>query len=68
MNFVSLPPLDQYRRYSVLEGAAYLGICRARVYQKIKSGELRVIKDGARTLIPGSEIARLSSLPDQGAA
>ena len=68
MTLVTLPPVDTNQRYSVPEGVAYLRTCRAKVYQMIKAGQIRVIKNGSRTLIPGSEIARLSRLPEQNAA
>lgn len=55
-----LPPLDERQRYGIAEAAAYLRICRARVYQKLAAGELKIIKDGRRSFIPGTEIARLS--------
>lgn len=68
MSVANLPPLDEKQRYSVPEAGAYLRTCRAKIYLKIKSGELRIIKDGARTLIPGSEIIRLSTLAASAAA
>ena len=57
-----LPPLDARQRYSVDEGIAYLRESRSRLYEKIASGELKVIKDGRRTYIPGTELVRLSTL------
>lgn len=57
------PTLDPLQRYSVPEANAFLRQSNARTYQQIKSGELRVIRDGGRTYIPGSEIARRSTLP-----
>lgn len=59
----SLPPVDVLQRYEIHEASAYLRQSRARTYKQIKSGELRVIKDGKRTYIPGSEIVRKSALP-----
>ncbi len=59
----SLPPLDANQRYSLEEGIAYLRESRSRLYEKIASGELKVIKDGRRTYIPGTELVRLSTLP-----
>lgn len=60
MDQKTLAPLDTLRRYSVETAAAYLGISRARVFARIRSGEVTTIKDGRRTFVPGSEIARLS--------
>ena len=59
----ALPPVDALQRYEIHEASAYLRQSRARTYNQIKRGELRVIKDGKRTYIPGSEIVRKSSLP-----
>jgi excisionase family DNA binding protein len=58
----TLPPLDERQRYTVPEGCAYLRRSRASIYNLIAAGELRVIKEGRRTFIPGSEIVRLSTL------
>ena len=55
--------LDPLQRYSVPEASALLRQCRAKTYQDIQAGRIRVIKDGKRTYIPGSEIARRSALP-----
>ena len=55
--------LDPLQRYSIPETNALLRQSNARTYQQIKAGELRVIKDGGRTYIPGSEIVRRSTLP-----
>ena len=55
-----LAPLDPSQRYSIPETASYLRICRAQVYKNIAAGQLRVIKDGKRTFVPGSEIAARS--------
>jgi excisionase family DNA binding protein len=55
-----LAPLDERQRYTVDESLEYLRVSRARLYKKIQAGELTVLKDGRRTFIPGSEIARLS--------
>ena len=57
-----LPPLDVQQRYSIPETSAYLRESRAQIYTDIKAGRIRIIKHGARTYIPGSEIARLSQL------
>src|SRR5258705_79720 len=54
-----LPPLDQLQRYPINEAGSYLRMSRARLYEKIAAGELTVIRDGRRTYVPGSEIARL---------
>ncbi len=62
------PSLDPLQRYSIPETNVLLRQSNARTYQQIKTGELRVIKDGARTYVPGSEIVRRSALPPAGTA
>ena len=57
------PPLDPLQRYSIAEANALLRQSNARTYQQIKTGDLRTIRDGGRTYIPGSEIVRRSTLP-----
>ena len=56
----ALPALDERQRYSVPEALEYLRTNRARLYEQIAQGSIVVIKDGRRTYVPGSEIARLS--------
>jgi hypothetical protein len=58
-----LAPLDVSQRYSTREAGAYLRICQATLYKQIAAGLLHVIREGKRTYIPGSEIARRSALP-----
>lgn len=58
-----LPPVDPQQRYTVGEAALYLRCCRARVYERMQSGEILSILDGARRYVPGSEIVRLSTVP-----
>ena len=55
-----LAPLDTNQRYEIPEACNYLRVSRAKVYQQIRAGEIRVIKSGRRVHIPGAEIARLS--------
>lgn len=59
----ALPPVDANQRYTIDEATAYLRQSRAKTYADIKAAVVRVIKDGARTYIPGSEIIRRSTLP-----
>lgn len=56
----SLPPLDLRQRYTVEESCEYLRTSRARLYAKIKAGEISVLKDGSRTYVSGRTIAALS--------
>jgi len=52
-----LPPVDVNQRYTVDEAGAYLRKSRTSIYDDIAAGRLRIIKEGARTFVPGSEIA-----------
>lgn len=56
--------LDPRQRYNIGEATAFLRKSRAAVYNDIKSGRIKVIHDGRRTYVPGTEIARLSALPE----
>ena len=58
-----LPPLDERQRYSITEAAAYLRQARSTTYSLIQAGLLRVIRERGRTYVPGSEIARRSTVP-----
>lgn len=67
---VALAPIDRSQRYTIAETVLYLRLSHASVYKEINAGRLRVIKQGKRTFVPGSEIVRVSTLPgvpaDQG--
>jgi hypothetical protein len=58
----NLPPIDGNRRYTLEIANRYLGQSRAKTYKDINAGTLRVIKDGKRVYVPGSEIIRRSTL------
>jgi len=45
--------------YNVGESARIVGCGRTKIYDLIKEGRIRVVKIGARTIIPKSEIDRL---------
>jgi excisionase family DNA binding protein len=51
--------VDTLQRYTIDESCTLLRMGRARLYEKIRSGEIRTITDGKRRYIPGTEIARL---------
>lgn len=57
-----LPPLDPHQRYEIPEASAYLRQSVAKTYIDIKAGTLKIIKDGWRSFVPGSEIIRRSTL------
>lgn len=42
--------------YRVVEAAYALAISRSRVYELIGSGDIKILKDGGRTLIRRSEL------------
>lgn len=52
---------DERLRYSIVEASDLLRQSRAKTYEDIKAGKLRVIKDGARVYVHGSEIVRRSA-------
>lgn len=58
----SLPPIDPNRRYPLEQANQYLAQSRAKTYNDIAAGLLKVIKDGKRVYVPGSEIIRRSTL------
>jgi excisionase family DNA binding protein len=60
---LKLAPLDTAQRYTINEALAYLRTSRATIYNLIAAGEIRVLREGKRTYVPGSEIARRSMLP-----
>jgi hypothetical protein len=59
---VSAPTLDYNRRYTVATTNLLLDQSNSKTYEDIAAGRLKVIKDGKRTYIPGSEIIRRSTL------
>ena len=56
--------MDVAQRYTIKEATSYLRISHASIYKEINARRLRVLKNGKRTFVPGSEIARLSRLED----
>jgi excisionase family DNA binding protein len=60
---LALPPVDVNSRYTVEEALALLRTSRATLYARIAAKEIALIREGRRTYIPGSEIARLSRVP-----
>jgi prophage regulatory protein len=60
----ALPPVDAVQRYTIAEATAYLRISHASIYKEINARRIRVLRQGKRTFVPGSEIARLSQLAD----
>jgi excisionase family DNA binding protein len=56
----NLPPIDANQRYEIPEAAEYLRVCRARVYQHVATGKLRLIKDGRRAYVSGADLIAAS--------
>jgi hypothetical protein len=56
--------VHENQRYSILEANAVLRQSNAKTYLDIRAGKIRIIKHGRRTYVPGSELIRLSRLPD----
>jgi len=57
-----LAPLDLSQRYTLAEAKRYLRTSHETLNNLIQSGELRTIREGRRRYVPGSEIARRSTL------
>jgi excisionase family DNA binding protein len=57
-----LQPLDVLQRYRVEEAAKYLRVSRATVWNDVTAGRIRSVRHGRRVFVPGSEIARLSTV------
>ena len=55
-------PIDTNRRYSIKVVNELLSQSNSKTYEDIAAGRLKVIKDGKRTYVPGSEIVRRSTL------
>ena len=56
------PPVDVAQRYTIAEAISYLRTSHSSMYKEINAGRIKVLKQGKRTFVPGSEIARLSRL------
>jgi excisionase family DNA binding protein len=48
--------------YRIVEACHALGIGRASLYERIKTGQLKLIKVAGRSLVPRSELERLISI------
>jgi excisionase family DNA binding protein len=56
-----VPPADRFA-YRVPEACMALGIGRTSLYELVRIGELKLIKIAGRTLVPRSELERLTSV------
>ena len=52
------------RAYRIDEACHCLGIGRTSLYELVKTGELKLIKIAGRSLVPRSEIERLTRVDD----
>lgn len=50
--------------YRIQDACYMLGIGRTSLYELVKAGELKLIKIAGRTLVPRSEIERLTRVED----
>lgn len=50
--------------YQINEAVEASGYSRSRLYDLMKSGELKFVQNGARRIIPRSELERLLSVGD----
>ena len=72
MRQLDLTAQDQHQAtdrlaYRVKEAAESLAISRSRFYELVAAGEIRVLKDGSRTLVRRSElVAYLDRLEEAG--
>ena len=55
-------PFNPKPRYTVPEASQALGVSRALIYQRIRSGALRCVRDGNRVLIIHGELMRYAEL------
>jgi hypothetical protein len=62
------PEFDPRFRYTIPETADLLRQSESRTWAAIADKKIRVIRDGGRTFVPGSEILRLSRLPGTAVA
>lgn len=60
-----LAPIDAHQRYSIPESARYRRESRARLYEKIKAGEIETFLDGRRRYIHGAELIRSLRPPEE---
>jgi excisionase family DNA binding protein len=59
-NQVIIEPAPDRFAYRVSDACVALGIGRTSFYELVKSGQLKLIKIAGRTLVPRSELERLT--------
>ena len=60
-------PNSDRAAYPFPEASHKLGIGRTSLYELVRRGEIKMIKIAGRSLIPASEIARLTRVDQQAA-
>ena len=60
-------PKQERLAYPVNDACFVLGIKRTSLYEMIKKGEIKAIKIAGRTVIPTSELERLTKLDEVSA-
>lgn len=61
-------PAEHARLYYVMEAAAILRLSRSVIYELIRSGRLRTVKEGRSRRVPASAIAEYVALLEREAA
>lgn len=59
----TIPQFDRFA-FPVNDACHALGIRRTSLYELAKTGQIKLIKIAGRTLVPRSEIERLTSVDD----
>lgn len=57
------PSFPERAAYPLDEAATLFGITRQHIYALAKRGEIRLVRLGRRTLVPASEIRRITEAP-----
>lgn len=54
--------------FRIADASRLLGIGRTSLYELAKSGKIKIIKIAGRSVVPRSELERLTRLPPEGVA
>ncbi|MET9067188.1 helix-turn-helix domain-containing protein [Streptosporangium sandarakinum] len=65
---VDLSPTTELRLYRVADAMRQLGLSRSVIYELMRSGRLRSVKEGRTRLIPASAIREYIALLEREAA
>ncbi|MGH3382658.1 MAG: helix-turn-helix domain-containing protein [Actinoallomurus sp.] len=64
---VVAPPIERKALYRVNEAKKMLSLSRSTVYELIRSGRLRTVKEGGARLVPAEAIAEYVALLEREA-